>query len=931
MKTKTNLILLLICITIPSFGQVLKGYVYDVKSNVPLIGVNISYKSRGKVTGVVSDIEGYYELALPGGGVEVLFSYVGYENESVPVITSQREVITRDIYMKLSAKLLEDVVITAGRYEQKLSELTVSMDILKADDLARQASTDLSQSLKNLPGVDVNDKQPSIRGGSGWTYGVGSRSQILVDGMSILTPGNGEINWNTIPMENIEQVEIMKGASSVLYGSSALNGIINVRTARPGLTPKTKANMYLGIYGSPNNESYQWSDKGFWKDGKYPVEPFMRKNVFSGIRNPVYEGIDISHSRRIGDFDVSGGANIFTDEGYREFGYNKRVRVGGNVTYHQPGPNIINYGANVNFLSNSYGEFFIWRSPTEVYRPSAISNMGREGNTFYIDPFFNFTNPRNNTSHKLKTRFYYRGNNIIQPDAGSSLVDILGNMGTDITTITGMINTNDYSLLYPLISAIASGNINDIVNGATGVLGDIFPTATTSDYMDLIGWFMDNGLPSLDGSDIVSWAANAINPKEEKTVIDKYYTYYADYQFSKKYHTTQITAGTTYEHVTTNSITTGNHNSDNVAFYFQYDRRFFDRLGISVGFRTEYYRVDEFDRESETKLFNTTIPVKPIFRGGLNYQLAEYSFLRASFGQGYRYPSLTEKFASRGIGGVGVYPNPEVTAEKGVNAELGIKQGYKIGPFMGFLDVAGFYTQYSDMIEFRFGIFDNETYQYINSTSDLLNMLLSRHMPGVGAHFHNVSKARIYGVDISTQGLWNITPESKLVYNLGYVYIEPEDVDYKKKNEEEAQYTDPLQMKEKSNTSKYLKYRQKHTVKGTFDYQWKRFSIGTNMIWKSKTLAVDYLMVDERPKQQPEVMDYVRDLLFGNIQGETLNTYWDRINKPYFIMDLRTGIRLSRDIQLQFTVNNLFNKEYSVRPMSVSAPRTYIMQLNMSF
>ena len=64
-------------------------------------------------------------------------------------------------------------------------------------------------------------------------------------------------------------------------------------------------------------------------------------------------------------------------------------------------------------------------------------------------------------------------------------------------------------------------------------------------------------------------------------------------------------------------------------------------------------------------------------------------------------------------------------------------------------------------------------------------------------------------------------------------------------------------MKEKSNTSKYLKYRQKHTVKAILDFQWKRLTLGTNIVWKSKTLAVDYLMVDERTKEQPEIMDFI--------------------------------------------------------------------------
>lgn len=916
-------------------AQLLKGFVFDAQTNEPLIGVNISYSSKGEVKGTSTDVSGAYEMELPLGGVDVLFSYIGYEDELVPLVSKQRDVITRDIYMKQSTNLLEDVVVSAGRFEQKLSEITVSMDLIKPSDIAKQSPTDLTATLKTLPGVDVNDKQPSIRGGSGWTYGVGARSLILVDGMSILSPGTGEINWNTIPMENIAQVEVLKGASSVLYGSSALNGLINIRTSRPELTPKTKVSTYVGIYGSPDNEEYEWWDRGFWQEGKYEVKPLLRNSLYSGIRNPIYEGFDFSHSRRIGDFDVSGGINIFTDEGYREQGYNKRFRAGGNFTYHQPGENMVNYGFTTNFLSNQYGDFFIWRSPKDPYEPSPFTNMGREGNSFYIDPFYNYTNPRNNTSHKLKGRFYFRGDNIVAGSNGKSIMEILRNMGTDVDALTGVISdvqAGDYSAIYPIIPPLLEGNLNGVVDGAVNVLNSIFPTASTPDYCDLLSWVMKHGIPTTT-NDIIPWLTNAIDPVVPKTKVDKFYSYYIDYQFSKKYETAQFTAGATYEHLRSNSVTTGTHNSDNAAFFFQYDQRFFDRLSVSAGVRAEYYRVDSHYREAETRMFGVNMPFKPIFRGGLNYQLADYSFIRASFGQGYRYPSIVEKYARKDIGGVGVYPNGEVTAEKGVNAEIGIKQGYKIGNLMGFLDMAGFFTQYDDMIEFRFGIFDNASGKYINSLPDVFDMLSSGHTPGIGAQFYNVSKARLYGLDISTSGVYDFNSQAKLFYNVGYVFIEPHDVDYKEKNEREAAYTDPLQMKEKSNTSKYLKYRQKHTVKGTFDFEWKRINVGTNLAWKSKTLAVDYLMVDERaePYGRKEVMDYVRDIVFGNVGGENLDSYWKAHNTDYFTMDLRAGVKVTNEVQFQCMVNNLFNKEYSTRPMAVAAPRTYVFQVNMNF
>ena len=897
---KIYILTLLICLTCfgTSFAQTLKGHIYDAKTNEPLVGAAVTYKLHGN-QGVVSNINGEYEIKLPEGGVDLVFSYVGYDDVLMPIVINKREVVTKDVYMKESTKLLEEVVVSAGRFEQKLSDVTVSMDVVKSGDIARQAPTDISSTLRTLPGVDIVDKQPSMRGGSGWTYGVGARSQILVDGMSTLNPKTGEINWNTVPLENVEQVEVIKGASSVLYGSSALNGIINIRTARPGLTPKTRFSAYVGIYGDAENDEYQWSDKNFWKDDKYAVKPILRGSLLSGVRNPIYEGFDLSHSRRIGNFDVSGGINLFTDEGYRQQGYNKRFRMGGSLTYHQPdmGLKILNYGFNVDFLSNQYGDFFIWRSPTEVYKPSPFTNMGREENNFHIDPFINYVNPENGTSHKIKGRFYYSADNIVRPTEGSSITDILGN---------------------------------------------IFPNATTADYCDLISWVMDNGLPDLSGiqngqlpSDLVPWLSNVINPSRlnPKTQTDKNFDYYLDYQFNKKWNGgAQITTGMTFEHIRYDSAVMDEvYKSDNAALFFQYDQRFWDRLSVSAGVRAEYYRVNNHRREAETKVFGTKIPFRPVFRAGLNYQLADYSFIRASFGQGYRNPSINEKYLRKDIGGVGVYPNPNIKPEKGFNAELGFKQGYKIGNFQGFVDIAGFYTQYKDMVEFQFGLFNNANNTMINSIGDVFQMLTDGKGFGIGAQFHNVSKAQIYGVEISTNGVYNFNKNTKLFYNLGYVYTEPRDADYQERNAVEGLYTDPLQMKEKSNMGKYLKYRPKHSFKTTVDFQWKRINVGANVAWKSKILAVDYLMLDERSKTQNDLMDYVRGILFGYSKGETLATYWKKHNTDYATVDFRFGVKATKEVAFQFMVNNLFNKEYSYRPMAVAAPRTFVLKMDVTF
>ena len=100
-------------------------------------------------------------------------------------------------------------------------------------------------------------------------------------------------------------------------------------------------------------------------------------------------------------------------------------------------------------------------------------------------------------------------------------------------------------------------------------------------------------------------------------------------------------------------------------------------------------------------------------------------------------------------------------------------------------------------------------------------------------------------------------------------------------------------MKEKSNNSKYLKYRQKHTFKTTLDFEWKR-------------------------------------MLFGSIDGETLATYWKKHNTDYATVDIRLGVKATKEVAFQFMVNNLLNKEYSSRPMSVAAPRT-LVKMDVTF
>lgn len=171
---KILLLLMFICVAGPVAGQTVKGTIYDAATNKPLAGTAVTYPLKGQTVGVSSERDGSYEVTVPAGSVTLTFSFLGYEPQVVQLILKDKEVQTHNIYMKQASEVLDDIVVSAGRYEQPIGEVTVSMEVIKADGIERQNSTDLRAVLNTLPGVEITDKQPSIRGGSGWNYGVGS-------------------------------------------------------------------------------------------------------------------------------------------------------------------------------------------------------------------------------------------------------------------------------------------------------------------------------------------------------------------------------------------------------------------------------------------------------------------------------------------------------------------------------------------------------------------------------------------------------------------------------------------------------------------------------------------------------------------------------------------------------------------------------------
>ena len=375
-------ILFVLCtfIFVRNNAQTINGTITDKNTNEALIGVNIVLENNG---GTATDWEGKYQLQVDEGEQKITFRYIGYEEIIKTISLQKNESIVINIALSPSSEQLSTVVVSAGKYEQKIEEITVSMEVIKPSLIENKNTTDIQTAMDQIPGVNITDGQANIRGGSGWSYGAGTRVLVLVDDMPLISGDAGQVQWKLIATENIHQVEVIKGAASALYGSSALNGIINIRTAFPNqktieknttsfvsrvLPGYTKVNMHMGLIDKPQREELNWN----------------------GEKRRAFKGIEFLHAMKLNNLDLSLGGNVFKDDGYRYGETTDRKRFNINSTYKSKKYEGLSYGINGNFLFQSTGSALIWNGFDQAYIPLGSSVTTTSGDTYNVDPLITY-------------------------------------------------------------------------------------------------------------------------------------------------------------------------------------------------------------------------------------------------------------------------------------------------------------------------------------------------------------------------------------------------------------------------------------------------------------------------------------------------------------------------------------------------------------
>ncbi len=743
------------------------GIVQDASTQESLIGASV-YVADGSV-GALTDIDGRYRLSLPAGKYRLLLSYIGYApmEQSIDLVAGEQKTVNWQLGQ--SATLLDIATVSSGRFEKALGEVTVSLEVIRPTLIENSNQPSLDRVLEKVPGVSIVDGQPNIRGGSGYSYGAGSRVLLLVDDIPILQSDAGFPNWNDVPIENIEQVEILKGAASALYGSSAMNGIINVRTGFARNQPETAFSSSTRLYAAPEQQNAAW-----WKAAD--IVPYESAS-------------SLRHARKIGKLDMVLSGFYYNQRSFERDNFSKYGRFTSSWRYRAT--DRLSFQLNTNFNTGSNQSYFFWAGIDSLLLTAArnTASIGRP-TRFNLDPSVTYYS-KSGDRHKLLGRFYSVDNNNNENRSNSS---------------------------------------------------------------DL---------------------------------------YYGEYQYQKRFSATDfvLTGGLVAQGTAVQAELYGDttYRSRNYATYLQLERKFFNKLNLSLGGRYEYNALF-----SPTLVAGVEIPEgkttesRPVFRLGLNYQAASSTYLRASWGQGYRYPTIAEKFIRTQFGGVLISPNPLLGSETGWTSEIGVKQGFRKGELNGFVDVTAFWSEYQNMLEFSFE-----------------NLFVT------GFQSLNVGDTRIRGLELSIGGQGQLLGGNSSFIG-GYTFIDPvfkewaEDFPSNQTPTTQAERNAALSTSDKN----ILKYRNRHSAKLDIENQWGNFSLGIAGIYNSRVENIDWIFEALVVPQLAE---------------------WRANETGYLTASVRTAYRFSDHLKVSFLIDNVNNALYTQRPGLLAAPRSFALRFDLKW
>ncbi|MBN1185253.1 MAG: TonB-dependent receptor [Bacteroidales bacterium] len=296
-------ILSIVSISISFPQNFIDGIIRDYVSNDKLPGVNIYIPELHK--GTISDTNGYYSISgIPDGQFNIQYSFIGYKTHFETILFRKND-ITKDITIESSAIEAQEVIITGGKVSTQ-HENAIKIEQVKIETLDNSTEKNLLSKLAELPGIDAITKgngiaTPVIRGLST------SNIVVLNNGVRMENFQFSENHPYLLDASDISKIEIIKGPASLLYGSDAVGGVLNLIREHPApvksLHISCQSEFNSNDKGITNQVGIKTSRENYWgginayhttsqdyTDGKGNMAPNSRNTYYSmkvnsGIRS----------------------------------------------------------------------------------------------------------------------------------------------------------------------------------------------------------------------------------------------------------------------------------------------------------------------------------------------------------------------------------------------------------------------------------------------------------------------------------------------------------------------------------------------------------------------------------------------------------------------------------------------------------------------
>jgi len=322
--------------------SIISGRVINSQTKKALPGANLQI--LGTIRGASADLDGNFIIRnVPSGKFSIRVSMIGYRNLTKDILIKGKEELRLSFELTETPIQFDPIIVTAGKTRQRLDQVPVSLSVVSAEEIQRRNPTDLIGALESAPGIHFVGNQINIRGSSGYAFGAGNKVLLLLDSVPIHASDTGEINWDALPPLDIEQIEILKGAGSSLWGAAALGGVVNIITKSPSLDGKFLFSMNMGKYDRPYFKEWEWTDN----------------------ERLYYFRTDLSYSKKIGNMGLRISAGQNTSTGYTQLGDFEKYNFASKIDYRFS--NDIKWTGFAAYSYIDQGFFVQWKGQNDPY------------------------------------------------------------------------------------------------------------------------------------------------------------------------------------------------------------------------------------------------------------------------------------------------------------------------------------------------------------------------------------------------------------------------------------------------------------------------------------------------------------------------------------------------------------------------------------